>query len=310
MKRIEHMDCADSTSNNAVHCVFVGPDRRFYHYEINHGTTADIPVVNKWVYNMYKDYRADHIQIGSQYIIMKAHSMDDNDHTVLTYKRQDLANRPGQGYLWGAFNGTEYADVEWDKVQVQMGEWGQGHKFYIQRREDVGADIYDIGTLRVNQVSDNWQRGKDNCIQFDKAENTKCVPVSDIWYRNVPNHPGKAEVHDPDNFNLLRILGWVLAGLILIGIIAIIFKLLTASPKPGFAKGSGAEAEYYENGTNRGTTRVVEEETVVRGSTRRGLTQYEDVQEVQYSDNAIASQEEMYGDYASMPYRESKVVYG
>lgn len=257
---------------------------------------------------MYKDYQADKIQIGSQYIVMKAHSLDDNDHTVLVYKRQDLTTKPGKGFLWGAFNGTEYADVEWDKVQVEMGEFSQGHKFFVQRREDTGADVYDISTLRVNILSGEWDRVKTNCIQFDGAENSKCVPVSDVWYRSVPNHPGPPEKHDPDNFNWLKIMGWILAGLILLGVIALVVKLMTASPKPGYS--SASEAEYYENGTaNRGTRVVEEETTTVRGSTRRGLTQYEDVQEIQYSDNAV-SQEEIYGDYSSMPYRESKVIYG
>jgi hypothetical protein len=258
---------------------------------------------------MYKDYQADDIQIGAQYIIIKSHSLDDNDHTVLVYRRQDLTGNPGKGYLWGAFNGTEYLDVEWDKVQVQIGDFNTGNKFYVQRREDTGADVYDIGTLRINMNNADWDRQSQNCIQFDKAENTRCVPVGDVWYRNVPNHPGAPEKHNPDNNNIFKILGWVLAGLILLGILALIFKLLTASAKPGLAGGS--EAEYYEGGNvNRGT-RVVEEETttVQRGSTRRGLTQYEDVEEVQYSDNGV-SQEEMYGDYSSMPYRESKIVYG
>lgn len=304
------MDCHNSAgSNNGIHCVFVGPDRLFYHYEINHVAAVDIPVVKKWAYKMYKDYQADDIQIGSQYIIMKAHSLDDNDHTVLTYRRQDLGSRPGEGFLWGAFNGTEYADVEWDKVQVQMAEWSGGHKFYVQKREDTGADIYDIGNLRVNVLNGDWERGQTNCIQFDRSENSKCVPVGDVWYREVPNHPGPPEKYDPDNYKLWRILGWIAAGLILLAVLAIVIKLLTASAKPGMGK--GAQSEYYENGAQSRGTRVVEEETTtVRGSTQRGLTQYEDVQEVQYSNNNAVSQEEMYGDYSSMPYRESKIVYG
>ena len=312
MKRINYMDCADSNSNNAVHCVFVGPDRMFYHYEMNYGTLQDIPVVKKYAYRLYKDYQADHIQIGSEYIIMKAHSLDDNDKTVLVYRRQDLAARPGQGFMYGAFNGTEYADIEWNKVQVQLSEWGNGHKFYIQGREDTGADVYDIGTLRANVVNGDWSRGETNCIQFDRAVNTKCVPIGDVWYRNVPNHPGPEEKYNNDNFKLWYILGWVAAGLILLGVAALVIWLLTKSAKPGYGgKSSGNEAQYYENGNESKGTRVVQEEvTTRRASTRRGLTQYEDVEQIQYSNNNSVSQEEMYGDYSSMPYRTSQVVYG
>jgi hypothetical protein len=262
MKRIEHMDCTDSVSNNAIHCVFVGPDRLFFHYELNYGTGTDIPSVKKYTYNMYKDYTADDILIGSNYIVMKAHSLDDNDKTVLTYRRQDLASRPGQGFLWGAFNGTEYADIEWSKVQVQMSDWANGNKFYVQAREDAGADVYDIGNLRVNIVDGNWQKGETNCINFDRSENSKCVPVGDIWYRTVPNHPGPEEVHDPDNYSIMQIIGWILAGLVLLGLIALLVMYLTASPKPGYAK--GAEAQYYENGSNTRGRVIQEEVTTVR----------------------------------------------
>lgn len=127
MSRINHMDCADTNgqgSNNGIHCVFIGPDRNFYHYEINHSTAADIPVINKWTYMLYKDYEADDIQIGNEYIIIKAHSLDDNDNTVLVYRRQDLTARPGEGFMWGAFNGTEYADVDWENVRVEKSEFG------------------------------------------------------------------------------------------------------------------------------------------------------------------------------------------
>jgi hypothetical protein len=308
MKRINHMDCANSNSNNAVHCIFIGPDRLFYQYEINYGTVADIPVVRKWVYRLYKDYEAKDIKLGSMYIVIKASSLDDNDNTVLTYKRQDLTSKPGMGFMWGAFNGTKYADIEWDKAQVEHTEWGNGHKFYVQQREDVGADIYDISNLKATVVSDDWQKGKSNCIQFDRAENSKCVPVEDIWYRNVPNHPGPEEKHNPDNFNLWRILGWIAAGLIVLGAIALIIMLLKASPKPGMVKGQ--EAEYYDNVPNQRGNRVVEEVTTERASTRRGLNQYEDIERVQYSDNNAASQEELYGDYSSMPYRQSQIIYG
>ena len=133
MKRINHMDCANSNSNNAVHCIFIGPDRLFYQYEINYGTVADIPVVRKWVYRLYKDYEAKDIKLGSMYIVIKASSLDDNDNTVLTYKRQDLTTKPGMGFMWGAFNWTKYADIEWDKAQVEhTDEFGNGHKFYVQ----------------------------------------------------------------------------------------------------------------------------------------------------------------------------------
>lgn len=170
--------------------------------------------------------------------------------------------------------------------------------------------MYDIGNLRVTQNSNNWEEGSGNCINFDKSENSRCVPVGEVWYREVPNQTGTPEVHDPDtDFSFLSIIGWVIAGLILLGIICLLVKLLTASAKPGM--GSGAQADYYENGgTSRGVRQIEEEQTTIqRGSTRRGLTQYEDVEEVQYSNNGV-SQEEMYGDYSSMPYRESKVVYG
>lgn len=305
------MDCRDaSSSNDGIHCVFVGPDRKFYQYQLNYATTEDIPVVKQWTYLLYRDYQADDIQIGDQYIIIKAHSLDDNDNTVLVYRRQDLSTNPGGGFLWGAFNGTEYLDVEWDKVQVQLSEFSNGDKFYIQRREDTGANVYDIGNLKVTINDANWAKQQGNCIQFDKAENTNCVPVGEVWYRKLPNHPGPAEKHDQDNYNLLRIFAWIIAGLILIGIIALLWRMLTASAKPGIGRGA-SEAEYYEGVSAERGGRVVQEEvtTVERGSTRRGLTQYEDVEEVQFSDNGV-SQEEMYGDYSSMPYRESKVIYG
>jgi hypothetical protein len=127
MKRINHMDCYNSVSNDGVHCIFIGPDRLFYQYKINYGTLADQAVVSKWVYRLYKDYEAMDIKLGSKYIVIKAKSLDDNDNTVLTYKRQDLASSPGQGFMWGAFNGTEYADIEWDKAQVEHTEWGNVH---------------------------------------------------------------------------------------------------------------------------------------------------------------------------------------
>lgn len=245
MKRIEHVDCTDSGSNNAIHCVFVGPDRLFFHYEFNYGAGTDIASVKKYTYRMYKDYKADDILIGSSYIVMKAHSLDDNDKTVLTYRRMDLTSRPGHGFLWGSFRGTEYADVEWQKVQVQMSDWQNGNKIYVQTREDVGADVYDIANLRVNVVDGNWQRGETNCIHFDRSVNSKCVPIGDIWYRVVPNHPGPAEKQESDRSGLLEILGWILAGLVLAGLVVLLVAYLTASPKPGYAK--GAQAQYYEN---------------------------------------------------------------
>lgn len=241
------------------------------------------------------------IKLGSNYIVIKAKSLDDNDNTVLTYRRQDLGTKPGQGFMWGAFNGTEYADIEWDKAQVEHTEWGNGHKFYVQAREDPGADIYDIGNLRATVNNDDWQRGQTNCIQFDRSLNSKCVPIGDVWYRNVPNHPGPEEKHNPDNYNVWRILGWIAAALVVLGALALIFMLLRASPKPGVV---AQEGEYYDNVPQK-RGRVVEEVT----TSRRGLNQYEDVERVQYSDNG-ASQEELYGDYSSMPYRQSQVIYG
>lgn len=248
---------------------------------------------------------------------MKAESLDAPDRSVLVYKRQDLSTKPGFGYMWGAINGslpnppydnapnTNYMDSDWPKVKVQLGEFNGGHKILVQRREDTGADIWNIGDLIVNFASADWHLQKKNCIRFDGAENTECVKIPKVWYRNVPNQPGPPPVSNPDNWRWLRILAWILGSLILLGALAYLIYLFTASQKPGLGR---SQSDYYA--TKRGGKRVVEETVVERGSrsTTRGLN-YEDVEEIQYESGPGLSQEEVYGDYSSMPYRESTVVY-
>lgn len=293
--KIEHMDCTNSeiaNSDDGVHCVFVGPDRRFYHYMLNHSTlSTPTATSSKWTYNMFRDYEAMDVKIGSQYIIMKAKSRDWNDNTVLTYLRKD---KGGDGFLYSGLNGTTNGFNKWDwgKSQVELAEFGGAHRIFVQRKQDTHQRSYLIENLRMTMNNNDWHKQKDNCIHFTGAENTKCVPVSDIWYRDIPNHPGPAPAavkYSNGNY-WLKVLLWVLAALLLLGVIGLVVAMLAASPKPGYKMAKQNDIVYQED--RRPRQRVVEETVEYRGgrSSARNLN---------YTDRALdRSQEQLYGDFA------------
>lgn len=292
--RIDHMDCTNSeiaSSDNGVHCVFVGPDRRFFHYMMNYSTLTSVNATQtKWTYLMYKDYEAMDVQIGSRYIIMKARSRDLQDNTILTYLRQD-GNKGGNGFLYSGLNGTTngFNKWEWTKTKVQLAEFGGSHRIFVQRKEDTKARVYLIGQLRITLSNNDWTKQNANCIHFNHAENTKCVPVGDVWYRDIPNQPGppekKIEFDSGDFF--LKVFLWIAAAVVLIAALALVYVFWSASPKPGYK--AAKQDMMYESRAPR--ERVVEEVVEYRGgrSSARGLN---------YQDPIDVSQEQMYGDYA------------
>lgn len=297
MGKIDHMDCTDSevaNSDNGIHCVFVGPDRRFFHYTMNHSSLSTANAAsNKWMYHMFRDYEPLDVKIGSRYIVMKAKSRDWNDNTVLTYLRRD---KGGDGFLYGGINGTTTGFNKWDwgKSQVELAEFGGAHRVFAQRKQDTHLRSYLIDNLRMTMTSNDWHLQKDNCIHYVGAEDTKCVPVNDIWYRDIPNQPGPppAGVKTPNRWNWLKILLWVLAALILLAVVGLVLALLAASPKPGYKMAKQQDVVYEEERRPR-QQRVVEETVEYRGgrSSARNLN---------YSvDRGLdRSQEEIYGDFA------------
>jgi len=233
---------------------------------------------------MYKDYEPEDIKIGSEYIIIKARSRDHDENTVLTYQRVD---KGGFGYLYSGLNGTKHRfnDQDWKRTRVELAEYGGAHKIYTQRREDTKAKIFAIDKLRVTHSSTNNILLQKNCLRFIGAERTECLNVTNQFVDNIPNQngavPPKIEFSRRDFY--IKLLLWILAALILLGVLAYIFMLLKASPKPGGYSTT-------QTTTTRPRGRVVEER-VYDSSTNRHLEFEDDI-------HLDRSQEDIYGDSA------------
>lgn len=256
-----------------------------FHYTFTPNGNSTINPLKRFIYQLYKDYEPLDLQMGSRYIILKSESLDFKDKSVLVYKRQDVQD-PGIGFLYGGVNGTVAGWDRWDwkNTRVQLAEYGGTHKIFLQHNEAINAEIYEIGPLRISLNTASWQNQKLNCILFDGSENSKCVPVQDVWYRDIPNQPGPPEkkIEFKSDF-WLKFLLWVLLGLVILGALAYLFLLFQASPKPGYKKVGGEKRDFvyeereeyyddYENG----------------GSTHRGFVGRNDM---------YHGQEELYGDY-------------
>lgn len=288
------MDCTDNeivNTDNGVHCVFVGPDRRFFHYMMNYSSLSTVNASSsKWQYWMFRDYEAMDVKIGSRYIIMKARSRDWQDNTILTYLRRD-GNIGGQGFLYSGLNGTTHGfnKWEWTKTKVELAEFGGSHRIFVQRKEDTHARVFLIGNLRITLSSNDWWKQNENCIRFIGAENTRCYKVNEVWYRDIPNQPGppeKTPTFSTQDF-WFKVLLWVLAALVFLAVVGYLLSLLSASVKPGYGSGKSEQVVYE----SRPRGRVVEETVEYREgrSSARGLN---------YEVNHDVSQEQMYGDYA------------
>lgn len=289
LSRVYHVDCdsESSNTNNNISCVIVGGDRKMIQYSFTPGGNTTINPLNKYVYQMYKDYEPMDIQIGSQYIIMKSESFDNKDKSVLVYKRQDVQD-PGNGFLFGGVNGTIAGWDRWDwkNTKVQLAEYGGSHRIFLQHNEAKNAEIYEIGPLRISLNNANWHLQKENCILFDGSENSKCVPVQDIWYRNIPNQPGPPEKQPTfSNFDFwFKVLMWILAILVLLAVLLYLLSLFRASWKPGYSKVSGNNEKQYD---------YYEEREDYRDNNRRADMSTE--RRLVGRDEYI-SQEEVYGD--------------
>lgn len=145
-----------------------------------------------------------------------------------------------------------------------------------------------IGQLRITLSSNDWWKQKDNCIKFIAAENTRCVPVSDIWYRDIPNQPGPPE--KTPEFKTgdfwFKVFLWALAALVLLAAAGLVLTFLMAGPKPGYK--AAKEEVVYDTRAPR--ERVIEETVEYRGGRSSA-------RELNYRDVDV-SQEAMYGDYA------------
>jgi hypothetical protein len=291
MKRIKYCDCTDNeiaNENKNITCVFIGYDRYFYQYTFDYSAANFGAVVNpkRYEYYMYKDYEPEDIDIGSQYIVIKARSKDNAENSILTYKRVD---KGGFGYLYSGLNGTQHRfnDQDWKNTRVELAEYGSGHKIFVQRREDTRARIFAIDSLRVTNTGTDQRLLEQNCIRFIGSDHTtKCLNMSTSVARTIPNQNGV--VPKPPRFSRasfwLKVFLSILAALIMLGAIAYVLALLRASPKPGVYSSSKTVSR-----PTRG--RVVEERVYRDSSTNRHL-------DYSYDDAFDASQEHVYGDSA------------
>ena len=273
MTRNDFVDCiSDTGADTNIHCVFIGPDRTFYHYKFDFKADNAFNFANNFYtfdnttsfeYYGYRDYIPSSVQITPTWIIAKARSLGCNDNTFLVWKRRD---KGGTGYLWSGYNGTISGlnDVpDFDKVTVQMAEYAGGSYIWWKPREAKTAKVLKMYNLEAIFGSPNSIY--PNCIGFTKDPQDFCYPTGSTGV--IPNQQGTAPIPTwPGTDFWVKLLLWTLVFGILLAGLGYLLSLLSGNPKPGaFRMPPKRKVQVIEEVVREKRPRtIIEEETIVK----------------------------------------------
>ncbi len=184
--QVDHVGCQRVASK--ITCVFTGPDRTFIQADIgSYIDTATKPAVtNIKTYLMYKDYRPEAVLVDSKYITLPSTSFENNENSVLMYRRQDNG---GDQWLKGALNGDKYGLNSYylPKTQFAIAENGGTHLLMTTYGQAKSVRAFPLADPTLDLSSTNMDMINQACIKITGASNVGCIGLGNVLYRVTPN---------------------------------------------------------------------------------------------------------------------------